>query len=204
MFFSALLLIVARFLDSMQSLSVSREGNNIRWNKWWIMYWCISTLFWLVPWPFAVWKFTWKSIAIEWPLNLFPFPLNYFPSYSSLFQFLIIAFQLCGESPESLQIYFPAWFAPTPRQLSKLPVIQIRQEMSDGGSNPNRFTGYGWMKRKAAEEWNLPEGCPWSKKVNVSFWKLAKWLWHWALSLWPSVVSLSVRSATIFPHQPWY
>lgn len=92
--------------------------------------------------------------------------------------------------------------ASTPQQLSKPPVIQIGQEMSDGGSNPNRFTGYGWLTREAAEEGKLPEGCPWSKKK--SFWKLAKWLWHWALSLWPSVVSLSVRSATIFPPRPEY
>lgn len=56
------------------------------------------------------------NIKINWiAIKCIPFPLNYFPSYSSLFQFLII---LCGESPESLQISFPAWFASTPRQLS--------------------------------------------------------------------------------------
>lgn len=93
------------------------------------------------------------------------------------------------------------------------PVIQISQEMSDSILNPNLLTGSGWKKRKADEKGNLSEGCLWSREswhgsrgwfVCVFSQRLVEWLWHWAFSLWPSVVSLHVRSPTIFPLWQWY
>lgn len=65
-----------------------------------------------------------------------------------------------GNLQKASKFPFATRFASTPRQLSKPPVIQIKQEMSDSESNPNRFAGYGWMRREATEEGNLPKGCP--------------------------------------------
>lgn len=149
-------------------------------------------------------------VEIYIKINSYWLSIKFIPLSPKLFSLVLLSLPLSNHCLSALwgisrkPPNSPTRFASTPRQLSKPPVIQIGQEMSDGGSNPNRFAGYGWMTREVAEEGNLPEGCPWSKKVSVSFWKLAKWLWHWALSLWPSVVSLSVRSATTFPLQPWY
>lgn len=141
--------------------------------------------------------------TIDLPLNLFPFPRNYFPWYSSPFQFLIIALPLCGESPESLQISFPS-----------LGTHQLLSSSANGLSSKSgrkwvtadqipivSLVMVGWREKPLKRE-SFPKDVREVKKK--SFWKLAKWLWHWALSLWPSVVSLSVRSATIFPPRPEY